>query len=92
MAGLFFWLMAFRLLPNRLRRGVLALAIMAAIAIVCGILTAYSEALITISVSARRSTGAERHYSFDYGSARLIVLAITLTPLVIAAARTRRAL
>jgi len=89
MAGLFVWMMAFRLLPIRVRRGAPVLAIMAALGIVCGVLTALGEALYyNLRVGAKIERVLSAHYSFDYGLAPgWIVLAITLGVLLCAAGR-----
>jgi len=89
MAGLYLWLMAFRLLPNRARRGGAALAWMAGLAAVCGTLTALGEALYyNLRVGAKLERVLSAHFSFDYGLAPgWMVLAITGGVLAVAAIR-----
>ena len=89
MAGLYLWMMAFRLLPNRARRGIPALAAMAGIAIAAGVLTAFGEALYYhLRVGAKIERVLSAHLSFDYSLAPgWIVLAICWGVLVVGVVR-----
>jgi len=89
MAGLYLWMMGFRLLPNRARRGGAALAAMAGIAIIAAVLTAFGEALYYhLRVGAKFERVLSAHLSFEYSFAPgWIVLAICGGVLVVAAVR-----
>lgn len=89
MAGLYLWMMAFRLLPKRAQRGGAALAWMAGIAVLVAVLTAFGEALYyNLRVGAKMERVLGAHLSFDYNLAPgWIVLAITGGVLAVAAAR-----
>lgn len=80
MAGLYLWLMAFRLLPKPAQRGPAMLATMAGLAALAAALAALIEALYyNLRVGAKLARVLEANLGFDNGaSAAAIVLAVTL--------------
>ena len=88
MAGLFLWMMAYRLLPVRMSRGAI-LAWMAGFAIVCAVLTALGEALYYhLRVNAKIGRVLDASLSFDAGwRPGWVVLAICGGILAVAALR-----
>ena len=88
MAGLFLWMMAYRLLPVRMSRGAI-LAWMAGLAIVCAVLTALGEALYYhLRVNAKIGRVLDASLSFDAGwRPGWVVLAICGGILAVAALR-----
>jgi sulfoxide reductase heme-binding subunit YedZ len=89
MAGLYLWLMAFRLLPKRAQRGPAMLAAMTGLATLAAALTALIEALYyQLRVGAPFARVLEANLGFDIGaSAAAIVLAVTLGIVAIGAMR-----
>ena len=89
MAGLYLWLMAFRLLPKATQRGRVILAAMASLAVAAAALTAVIEALYyNLRVGAKLMRVLNTNLGFDNGlSAAWIVLAIALCILAIGALR-----
>ena len=92
-AGLYLWLMAFRLLPKAARRGPGMLAAMAALAVAAAGLTALIEALYyNLRVGAKLARVLDANLGFDNGlSAAWIVLAIALSTLASGALRAAAA-
>ena len=88
-AGLYLWLMAFRLLPKTAQRGATMLAAMAAFAATAAALTALTEALYyNLRVGAPLLRVLDANLGFDNGaSAAMIVLAVTLLLVAAGAAR-----
>jgi sulfoxide reductase heme-binding subunit YedZ len=89
MAGLYLWLLAFRLLPKRAQRGPAMLAAMTGLATLAAALTALIEALYyQLRVGAPFARVLEANLGFDIGaSAAAIVLAVTLGIVAIGAMR-----
>ncbi len=89
MAGIFLWLMAFRLLPTAARRGGAMLAAMAGLAVLAAALAALIEALYyNLRVGAPLARVLEANLGFANGaSAAAIVLAATLGAVAAGAAR-----
>lgn len=89
MAGLFLWLMTFRLLPKSARRGPAMLSAMAGLALLAAGLTALIEALYyNLRVGAKFTRVLEANLGFDNGaSAATVVLALSLGVVVIGALR-----
>lgn len=94
MAGLYLWLMAFRLLPKPAQRGPAMLAAMAGLAVLAAALTALIEALYyNLRVGAPFARVLAANLGFDIGaSAAAIVLAVTLGIVAIGAMREGAAL
>ncbi len=93
MAGLYLWLMAFRLLPKAAQRGGAMLASMAVFAVAAAVLTAFIEAFYyNLRVGAPLLRVLEANLGFDNGaSAAWIVLAIAAGAVALGALRAAAA-